>query len=111
MTCSKGSTGIDHRPLEGEPLAFVDRDGPGQAYRILGKRTQFLFVDLVVLFIVDITDVLPGFFFQHQLLTVINKRNCDLTIEYARYRSEFSIEKPALRTAVVLDEHDLGTCF
>jgi hypothetical protein len=49
----------------------MNGDGPGQPYRVLRKRTQFFFIYFIAFPAVDITDILPGFFFKLQIITPI----------------------------------------
>ena len=55
----KGSACIDNRPVEGKPLALVYGYSPGQLQRILGKRADYLFLNLFGILIQGIFHVLP----------------------------------------------------
>jgi len=70
---SERCAGVDHRFFKGQALAFVDGDGPGQPDRVLAESAQLFFLDLVLLAVVGVADILPGFFFQDERIVFVGE--------------------------------------
>ena len=50
---------VYHHPAEGQPLAFVNGDGPCQADGVLDEYAQFLLLYLFLRFVISVADVAP----------------------------------------------------
>src|SRR5262245_47051439 len=61
--CKRASPEIDLYFVKSLSLAFVNRDRPREAERILGKRSHHLLLNAIGFLVVVVSDVLPGFGF------------------------------------------------
>src|SRR5687767_6155658 len=86
-------------------------NGPSQSYGVLRIRAQFFFINRIFFFIVLITDVFPGFFFQFQFFTFAWKLYKYFVVLYAFDGADLAIVKTTGLAFVVFNKHDLCAFF
>jgi len=104
----KRSACVDHRFFEGEALALVDSDRPGETDGILPETSQLLLLDLILFPVVRISDILPGLFFpgstrQPRREMPVSARSSAIFLT----TPNFPVVIPSCFTFVVLDQHHL----
>ena len=104
----EGVARVDHGLVEGEALALVDGDGPGQAQGVLGEGAQFLFLYLPGGGVGGVADVAPGVALHEDGLVVAGAADGDAVVVHLLDHAYLAVEVAAGGLGVVLEEHDLG---
>lgn len=104
------AAGVDYHPVQGQPLALVNRDCPSEAQWVLAERTEDSSYDLARALVDPVADVLPRFAMQRVVRAGVPESYRDVLITDSLYSSELPVVVRA-PLAVVADEHDLGTDF
>src|SRR5690606_15887422 len=89
----------------------MDGNGPSQSQWKLGECTQYLLFDLIISFIIGISDIFPTLSPHPTLLVPVRDRNVVLMLLhlYIFDISNLTGDMPALLADIVLDKHHLGS--
>ena len=98
---------IDDDAIEGQPLALVDRDGPRELQRILGKRAENVFLYLFCFLIDRVLNVLPFDRRDGDVFSVILAAHEDFVAGKAGDFSDLAVEIAFFRREVIPDKHHL----
>ena len=110
LSAGKDASGkVDDRPVEGQPLTFVYRDGPGQPDGVLGEGAQLFFFYFLLLLVVPVAYVAPAFAFHLVFRPVFGAYIEGVLVGDAHNGSDGPVHPPFF--GVVLDEDNLGTGF
>src|SRR5262245_37657535 len=98
---------IDDDTVEGESLALVDRDGPGELQRILSKRAKNICLYFFCSFIDRVLDILPFHWCDSDLSPLILAAHEDFVAGKAGDFSDLAVEIAFFRRQVIADKHHL----
>ena len=107
LPAGKGSAGkVDNHLVEGQPLALVHRNGPGQPDGKLHESTQHILLDTLLFLVIGILDILP-----HTTLQLIQFARLEHDLDFlvggnVRHDAYRAIHPPAF--GIVFDKHDLS---
>ena len=110
MTVREGCGGIYNGAVEGQSLAFVDGDGPGELQGVLAEGAGGRFLDGLGLGVEGIFRIGPGLALDEDFRAV----GVDDGQAVGRNRGDvpdFAVVVTPFARRVVFDEHDLGTLF
>src|SRR5438876_829927 len=98
---------IDDDAIEGQPLALVDRYGPRELQRILGKGAEDVFLYFFCFFIDRVLDVLPFDSRDGDVFSLILAAHEDFVTAKTGDFSDLAVEIAFFRREVIPDEHHL----
>ena len=107
LTVGKGISGINDRPLKGQPLALVDGDGPGRFQGVLDKGTDLFFCYIMGLFINRVPDIFPGRRFHLDLAGITRTANHDPFIINISYLADLAVKIFFVFRWIVTQKHHL----
>ena len=107
LAVGKGGVGVHDGALEGEPLAFVDGDGPGELERDLLEGAFDGFGDALGGGIDRVLHVVPLHGRDGNVARVAGAADADGAVFDGRDAAELAVEEALVGRGVVLDEQDL----
>ena len=107
LTVGERSAHVDERAVEGQPLALVDRDGPGGLQRVLPEDAVYLFAYLLAVLVEFVARVGPFLLLEPDGLAIVSAADFDSVVGQLRDLSEHAVEVAVPAGGVVLHEHDL----
>ena len=110
LSGSERSSGVHDDLVEGQSLAFVNRDGPGETKRELAEGAELLFDDLPRFFFQAVVDVFPFLAVQRVVLSAIVECDDDVFSVDVFHDGQFAVVI-SLLFGVVADKHDLRARF